>query len=137
MTHSEHLSSITTPRLWRLSPPHISGYLSADHCDYWLGLMLVGSVRTGGFSHFGVANRQLLCTRGPEQNRSAYEGSLEALSPSGDSFQVVLSKFAPLRSYCLFKSRPVFFRSAVNPFLPPVELQEASSGLILARSGWC
>ena len=51
MTYSEHLSSITTARLsWAVkSAPHISRLpnLRTHSVYYWIGLMLVGSVRTG------------------------------------------------------------------------------------------
>ena len=77
-----------------------SGYLSADHSDYWIGLMLVGSVRTGGLSRFGVLPSEPIINFFVYVVRSEtvalMKGLLEALSPSSDSFQIVLSKFAPL-----------------------------------------
>ena len=64
--------------------------LSADHCDDWIGLMLVGSVRTGGFSRFGVLPSEPIIdffaymVRG--ETIARMKSFLEALSSSRDSF---------------------------------------------------
>jgi len=64
--------------------------LSADHCDDWIGLMLVGSVRTGGFSRFGVLPSEPIINFFAHVVRSEtvalMKGLLEALSSSRDSF---------------------------------------------------